>query len=195
MFTGIIQDTAIIVSLENEGSNLNICCKSNIASELKVDQSLSHNGVCLTVVKIVKDTYFVTVVKETLNITTFRYLNVGDEVNIERSLTLKDRLDGHIVYGHVDQIGECIDIHQNDGSWIFQFHYKSSNNIIVEKGSICVDGVSLTVIKPEENIFSVAIIPYTHHHTNFKNIKIGTKVNLEFDIFGKYISKIALTEL
>tara|TARA_B100000700_G_scaffold327624_1_gene442739 strand:+ start:4895 stop:5482 length:588 start_codon:yes stop_codon:yes gene_type:complete len=194
MFTGIIENIATVVSVKRERSNLTICFKSAITNELKIDQSLSHNGVCLTVVNIFKDTYTVTAIKETLKKSNLTELEIGDKVNLERSMKLGGRLDGHIVQGHVDQIAECINIIEENGSWIFTFHYKSSENITVEKGSVCVNGVSLTVIKSRENSFSVAIIPYTYHNTTFHTFNIGTTANIEFDIVGKYINKIAFMD-
>lgn len=195
MFTGIIESIATVVSLEKEGSNLNIQCKSNITSELKIDQSLSHNGVCLTIVKIDGDIYMVTAIKETLEKSNLGVLKVGDQVNLERSIKLGDRLDGHIVQGHVDQTAICKKTIEEKGSWIFTFELSSSDFIIVKKGSICVNGVSLTVLNSEEHRFSVAIIPYTFTNTNFHSLKVGEKVNIEFDIIGKYISKIAFIDI
>tara|TARA_B100001029_G_C14962143_1_gene395089 strand:- start:9 stop:596 length:588 start_codon:yes stop_codon:yes gene_type:complete len=191
MFTGIIENIATVFSVKKEGTNLNISFKSAITNELKIDQSLSHNGVCLTVVNVFQDTYTVTAIKETLEKSNLVTLKPGDQVNLERSMKLGGRLDGHIVQGHVDQTAECTNIIEDNGSWIFTFYYKSSENITVEKGSVCVNGVSLTVIKSQENSFSVAVIPYTYHNTNFHTFEIGTIVNIEFDILGKYINKIA----
>jgi len=191
MFTGIIENIATVFSVKKERANLNICFKSAITNELKIDQSLSHNGVCLTVVNVFEDTYTVTAIKETLEKSNLVTLKPGDQVNLERSMKLGGRLDGHIVQGHVDQTAECTNITEDNGSWIFTFYYKASENITVEKGSVCVNGVSLTVIKSQENSFSVAVIPYTYHNTNFHTFNIGTIVNIEFDIVGKYINKIA----
>lgn len=191
MFTGIIESLATVTHLEKEKDNLHISIKSNITSELKIDQSVAHNGVCLTVVKINSDEYTVTAIKETLAKTSLNTLQVGDEVNIERAMKLGDRLDGHIVQGHVDQTAMCTDIKNAKGSWYFSFEYDASlNNLTIEKGSITVNGTSLTVIDSGKNTFSVAIIPYTFENTNFKNFKKGTKVNLEFDVLGKYVAKL-----
>ena len=190
MFTGIIENMAEVVDIKTNKNNLDILFKSPLLPELKVDQSISHNGVCLTVADITKETYLVNVVKETIDKSNFSSLKVGDVVNIERSMMLNDRLDGHIVQGHVDQIAECISIDENGGSYVMNFIYEKSNNVTVEKGSICVNGISLTVCNSQENSFSVAIIPYTWQNTNLKKIKIGDTVNLEFDIVGKYIAKL-----
>jgi|TARA_B100000035_G_scaffold236383_1_gene204635 riboflavin synthase len=190
MFTGIIENMAEVVDVKTNKNNLDILFKSPLLPELKVDQSISHNGVCLTVADITKETYLVNVVKETIDKSNFSSLKVGDMVNIERSMMINDRLDGHIVQGHVDQIAECISIDENGGSYVMTFIYEKSNNVTVEKGSICVNGISLTVCNSQENSFSVAIIPYTWENTNLKKIKIGDTVNLEFDIVGKYIAKL-----
>ena len=190
MFTGIIENMAEVVDVKTNKNNLDILFKSPLLPELKVDQSISHNGVCLTVADITKETYLVNVVKETIDKSNFSSLKVGDMVNIERSMMINDRLDGHIVQGHVDQIAECISIDENGGSYVMTFTYEKSNNVTVEKGSICVNGISLTVCNSQENSFSVAIIPYTWQNTNLKKIKIGDTVNLEFDIVGKYIAKL-----
>ena len=181
---------AEVVNVKTNKNNLDILFKSPLLPELKVDQSISHNGVCLTVADITKETYLVNVVKETIDKSNFSSLKVGDVVNIERSMMLNNRLDGHIVQGHVDQIAECISIDENGGSYVMTFTYEKSNNVTVEKGSICVNGISLTVCNSQENSFSVAIIPYTWENTNLKKIKIGDTVNLEFDIVGKYIAKL-----
>ena len=194
MFTGIIESMSTVVSLKNEGSNLNISCKSEITNELKIDQSLSHNGVCLTVVKIEDDMYTVTAIKETLEKSNLGGLKIGDKVNLERSMKLGDRLDGHIVQGHVDQKAKCINIVEENGSWMFTFEYKPSDNITVEKGSVCVNGASLTVVNSKDYSFSVAIIPYTYNNTNFHTFEVGTIVNVEFDIIGKYIGKMAFMD-
>ena len=194
MFTGIIESISTVVSLKNEGNNLNISCKSEITNELKIDQSLSHNGVCLTVVKIEDDMYTVTAIKETLEKSNLGGLKIGDKVNLERSIRLGDRIDGHIVQGHVDQKAKCTNIVEENGSWLFSFKYKTSDNITVEKGSVCVNGVSLTVVNSGDNNFSVAIIPYTYNHTNFNTFEVGTVVNIEFDIVGKYIGKMAFMD-
>ena len=190
MFTGIIENMAEVVDVIANKNNLDITFKSDLLSELKVDQSISHNGVCLTVVDISNETYLVNVVKETIDKSNFDAIRVGDMVNVERSMMLNDRLDGHIVQGHVDQIAECVSINEQGGSYVMTFKYKKSENITVEKGSICVNGISLTVCNSKENTFSVAIIPYTWDNTNLKNINVGDTVNLEFDIVGKYIAKL-----
>ena len=193
MFSGIIEMLGEVVDLKTEQSNLHITVKSDFTNELKIDQSVAHNGVCLTVVKIEGSNYSVTAIDETLAKTNLGKLKVGDYVNLERCLRVGDRLDGHIVQGHVDQTAVCVDVKEADGSWMYTFEYNASkNNITVEKGSICVNGVSLTVVNSLKNTFSVCIIPYTFEHTNFKNIKVGTIVNLEFDILGKYISKLMI---
>jgi len=194
MFTGIIESISTVVSLKNEGSNLNISCKSEITNELKIDQSLSHNGVCLTVVKIEDDIYTVTAIKETLEKSNLGGLKIEDKVNLERSMKLGDRLDGHIVQGHVDQKAKCTNIIEENGSWMFTFEYKPSDNITVEKGSVCVNGASLTVVNSKDYSFSVAIIPYTYNNTNFHTFEVGTTVNIEFDIIGKYIGKMAFMD-
>jgi len=194
MFTGIIESMATVVSLKNEGSNLHIKCKSDITNELKIDQSLSHNGVCLTVVKIDGYIYTVTAIKETLEKSNLSELEIGDKVNLERSMKLGDRIDGHIVQGHVDQKAKCTNIIEVNGSWMFTFEYKPSDNITVEKGSVCVNGASLTVVNSKDYSFSVAIIPYTYNNTNFHTFEVGTTVNIEFDIIGKYIGKMAFMD-
>ena len=190
MFTGIIENMAEVIDVKPNKNNLDITFKSDLLSELKVDQSISHNGVCLTVADISNETYLVNVVKETIDKRNFDSLRAGDMVNLERSMKLNDRLDGHIVQGHVDQIAECVSIDEQGGSYVMTFKYKKSENITVEKGSICVNGISLTVCNSKENTFSVAIIPYTWDNTNLKNINVGDTVNLEFDIVGKYIAKL-----
>lgn len=192
MFTGIIENMAEVVDVKPNKNNLDITFKSDLLSELKVDQSISHNGVCLTVADISNETYLVNVVKETIDKSNFDSIRVGDMVNVERSMMLNDRLDGHIVQGHVDQIAECVSIDEQGGSYVMTFKYKKSENITVEKGSICINGISLTVCNSKENTFSVAIIPYTWDNTNLKNINVGDTVNLEFDIVGKYIAKLLL---
>ena len=190
MFTGIIENMAEVIDVQTNKNNLDILFKCDLLSELKVDQSISHNGVCLTVADISNDTYLVNVVKETIDKSNFSSLKAGDKVNIERSMMINDRLDGHIVQGHVDQIAKCVSIEEQGGSHNMSFKYEKSDNITVEKGSICVNGISLTVCNSKENTFSVAIIPYTWDNTNLKNIKVGDTVNLEFDIVGKYIAKL-----
>ena len=191
MFTGIIETLGIIKALQKEDENLHITVSSSITNELKIDQSVAHNGVCLTIIAIENDTYTVTAIKETIEKTNVGDWKIGDVVNLERAMKLGDRLDGHIVQGHVDQIGVCTLIQETNGSWKFTFEYdKTLNNLTIEKGSITVNGVSLTVVDSMINEFSVAIIPYTYEHTNFKNFKVGTKVNLEFDVIGKYVVKL-----
>jgi len=191
MFTGIIEAMGEIKSLTKEGSNVHIEVKSPITSELKIDQSVAHNGVCLTVVSVEGDNYVVTAIKETLDKSNLGELVEGSVVNLERSMKLGERLDGHIVQGHVDQTATCTSIEEADGSWYFTFKYNSEyQNITIEKGSITVNGVSLTVVNSKENEFSVAIIPYTIENTNFNTFKIGSKVNLEFDVVGKYLKKL-----
>lgn len=191
MFTGIIETLGIIKDILKEDENLHITIASTITNELKIDQSVAHNGVCLTVVAIENDTYTVTAIKETIDKTNVGNWNTHDIVNLERAMKLGDRLDGHIVQGHIDQIGICKSIEETNGSWKFTFEYDTSlNNITIEKGSITVNGVSLTVVDSKTNEFSVAIIPYTYEHTNFKNFKIGSKINLEFDVIGKYVAKL-----
>lgn len=191
MFTGIIETLGTIKGLEKEGENLQISIQSDITHELKIDQSVAHNGVCLTVVAIENDTYTVTAIKETLEKTNLGEWKVGEKVNLERAMKLGDRLDGHIVQGHVDQTAICKNIEEADGSWYFTFEYdKSLNNITIEKGSVTVNGTSLTVVNSKINEFSVAIIPYTYEHTNFHTFKVGTKVNLEFDVIGKYVKRL-----
>lgn len=191
MFTGIIETVGVIKDLKEDLDNLHITVSSVITSELKIDQSVSHNGVCLTVVSISGSDYVVTAIKETLDKTAIGYLKIGDRVNLERAMKLGDRLDGHIVQGHVDQIARCIEVEETSGSWLFTFNYNSVlNNITIEKGSITVNGVSLTVVNSKRDSFSVAIIPYTHEHTNFNTFKVGTVVNLEFDVIGKYVARL-----
>tara|TARA_B110000977_G_scaffold177781_1_gene234648 strand:+ start:177 stop:764 length:588 start_codon:yes stop_codon:yes gene_type:complete len=191
MFTGIIESMGEIISLISEGSNVHIEVKSTITHELKIDQSLAHNGVCLTVVEINGDNYIVTAIKETLDKSNIGDLKVGNLVNLERSMKLQERLDGHIVQGHVDQIGICTNIIKEKGSAYYTFQYEDTySNVTIEKGSVTINGVSLTVVNSKENEFSVAIIPYTVAHTNFKEFKTGTKVNLEFDVVGKYIKRL-----
>jgi riboflavin synthase len=189
MFTGIIEQIAEVVKVESEGSNVHISLKSTITSELKIDQSVAHNGVCLTVVKINGDEYIVTAIKETLDKSNIGLLVVGSKVNIERCLKVGDRLDGHMVQGHVDQTAKCVEVKKENGSYVYTFKHKESDNMTVEKGSVCVNGISLTVVNSKDTSFSVAIIPYTHEHTNFHEFKEGTIVNIEFDVLGKYIAK------
>jgi riboflavin synthase len=191
MFTGIIETLGTIQEIKKEQNNLQITVESAITTELKVDQSVSHNGICLTVVAINNNAYTVTAIDETVQKTNIGNWIVGNQVNLERAMKLGDRLDGHIVQGHVDQVGACIQASETSGSWFYTFEYDASlNNLTIEKGSITVNGVSLTVVNSKKNQFSVAIIPYTYEHTNFKEFSIGTKVNLEFDVIGKYVAKL-----
>lgn len=191
MFTGIIESIGKIDVLVKEAENLHITIRSNLTDELKIDQSVSHNGVCLTVVELNDTNYVVTAIKETLDKTNLKNLQVGSEVNLERAMKLGDRLDGHMVQGHVDEVGVCSSITNMDGSWLFTFQYDdSSRNITIEKGSITINGVSLTVVNSKKREFSVAIIPYTFEYTNFMNIKLEDKVNLEFDLIGKYLKRL-----
>lgn len=191
MFTGIIETLGKITKIEKEQDNLHITVNSSITSELKIDQSVAHNGICLTVVAIENDSYTVTAINETIKKTNIANWQSGEEVNLERAMKLGDRLDGHIVQGHVDQTATCTSIENENGSWVFTFEYdKNLSNITIEKGSITINGTSLTVVNSKENEFSVAIIPYTFEHTNFKYFKKGTIVNLEFDVVGKYVKKI-----
>ncbi|AUC13647.1 riboflavin synthase [Tenacibaculum sp. SZ-18] len=191
MFTGIIETIGVVSNIEKDLENIHFTINSTITNELKIDQSVAHNGVCLTVVKISGDEYVVTAIKETMDKSNMGDIAVGEEVNLERAMKLGDRLDGHIVQGHVDETGVCKGIQDQDGSTLFTFEYHSkNNNVTIEKGSITVNGVSLTVVNSKENEFSVAIIPYTLEHTVFKNFKVGTKVNLEFDVIGKYVARL-----
>lgn len=190
MFTGIIETVGEIKQLSKESENLHIEIKSAIAPELQVDQSVAHNGVCLTVVEITDESYAVTAIKETLEKTNLKNLRVGSLVNLERAMKLGDRLDGHIVQGHVDGIAVCTSIEEAGGSWVFTFQYDNLEFSTVEKGSITINGVSLTVVNSKKDSFSVAIIPYTYENTNFKEIEIGSEVNLEFDIIGKYVANL-----
>tara|TARA_Y100000768_G_scaffold386190_1_gene373988 strand:+ start:2336 stop:2929 length:594 start_codon:yes stop_codon:yes gene_type:complete len=190
MFTGIIENLSEIKEINKEGDNLSISLISKITNELKIDQSLSHNGVCLTVVDINDNIYKVTAIKETILKSSIKNWRIGDIINIERAMKLGDRLDGHMVQGHVDQTATCTKISEENGSWYFYFEYQKSNNLTIEKGSISINGVSLTIVESMDNGFSVAIIPYTYENTNFKNIQVGDLVNIEFDMIGKYIHKI-----
>ncbi len=191
MFTGIIETLGRVVKIENDKGNTHFTIQTDITNELKVDQSVAHNGVCLTVVEITEDTYVVTAIKETLDKTNLGTLSENDLVNIERAMKLGDRLDGHIVQGHVDQTAICTQVSENDGSWFYTFEYSAeANNITIEKGSITVNGVSLTVVDSKKTQFSVAIIPYTYEHTGFSEFKKGTLVNLEFDVIGKYVARL-----
>ena len=191
MFTGIIEYIGEVVALEREQDNLHISMRTPITSELKIDQSVAHNGVCLTVVAINDDVYTVTAIKETLDKSNLGQLEVGHKVNIERCMKLGDRLDGHIVQGHVDQTAICQSVSEENGSWRYSFTYDSSlSNITIEKGSITINGVSLTVVDSHKNGFSVAIIPFTYEHTTFKKLQSGSIVNLEFDVIGKYVTRL-----
>ncbi|QOD59505.1 riboflavin synthase [Polaribacter haliotis] len=193
MFTGIIETLGVVTNIEKEQENVHLTIKSNITNELKIDQSVAHNGVCLTVVAINNNEYTVTAIKETLDKTTIGILKNADKVNLERAMKLGDRLDGHIVQGHVDETGICTNIENQNGSTVFTFSYNSEkNNITIEKGSITVNGVSLTVVNSKNNSFSVAIIPYTFENTSFKNMSLNDKVNLEFDVIGKYVSRLTI---
>jgi riboflavin synthase len=191
MFTGIIETIGKVVKIEKELDNLHITVESSITQELKIDQSVAHNGVCLTVVAIEGVTYKVTAVKETLSKTNLSDLKTGSIVNLERCMMMNGRLDGHIVQGHVDQVGECLSVNEANGSWSYVFSYKADReHLIVEKGSICVNGISLTAFNVTDTSFEVAIIPYTFEHTNLHQVKKGDKVNLEFDIIGKYVARL-----
>jgi len=191
MFTGIIETLGIIKEIRKEQGNLHITVASDITQELKIDQSVAHNGICLTVVKINQNEYTVTAIQETIDKTAIGSWQVNDVLNLERAMKLGDRLDGHMVQGHVDQTGTCMGITDANGSWVFTFEYNPAlSNITIEKGSITVNGTSLTVVNSEKNSFSVAIIPYTYEHTNFHTYSLGTIVNLEFDVIGKYVARL-----
>ncbi|EAY28917.1 riboflavin synthase [Microscilla marina] len=194
MFTGIIETLGEVKAIENEGSNYIFTLHSTFTSELKIDQSVAHNGVCLTVTDIEGDLYKVTAIDETLQKTNLGQWKVGTLVNLERSMLMNARLDGHIVQGHVDKVGTCVQKEEKDGSWVFTFEYPKSEDasyqVTVEKGSICINGVSLTVFNSKDTGFSVAIIPYTYEHTNFKTLEPNHQVNLEFDIIGKYVQRL-----
>jgi riboflavin synthase len=192
MFTGIIETMGKVAALREDGGNLHLTIQNTLAAKLKIDQSVAHNGVCLTVVDIEEDRYTVTAIKETLEKTNLSGLQQGDWINLERAMKLGDRLDGHIVQGHIDQIGTCEATTEASGSWYFTFSYDANlGNVTIEKGSITINGVSLTVVGSERNRFSAAIIPYTYEHTNFKNLKVGDLVNLEFDVIGKYLKRLS----
>lgn len=197
MFSGIVEETAVVVAVVRYGGNIDITLKCTFADELKIDQSVSHNGVCLTVVRLDGGCYTVTAMKETLERSNLGLLQVGDRVNVERSMEMNGRLDGHIVQGHVDMTAECVDMRDADGSTYFTFKYDFDPEMArrgyftVDKGSVTVNGVSLTVCSPTDDTFTVAIIPYTFEHTNFSDIGIGSTVNVEFDIFGKYIARLS----
>lgn len=196
MFSGIIEDAAKVIAIKREDGNLHLTLYCAFVNELKIDQSIAHNGVCLTVVELTDNSYSVTAIQETLERTNLGMLEVGEKVNIERSMLMNGRLDGHIVQGHVDQTAECTHIEEANGSWYFTFEYKYNKEMLkkgyftVDKGSVTVNGVSLTVCNPTEKTFQVAIIPYTFEFTNFHQLKVGSIVNLEFDIIGKYISRL-----
>jgi riboflavin synthase len=191
MFTGIVESTGEVLAIDMEGTNRTFTLASPLAREFKIDQSINHNGVCLTVVAVEGDTYQVTAIEETLTKTNLGTLTIESKVNLERCMPANGRFDGHIVQGHVDQTGICTRVEERDGSWLFDFEYDpSTGNLTVEKGSICINGVSLTVFNSKENSFRVAIIPYTYSFTNFHSLKPGDSVNLEFDILGKYIKRI-----
>jgi riboflavin synthase len=191
MFTGIIETLGTVTNLRQEQGNLHITVQSGISSELKIDQSVAHNGVCLTVVAVDGNTHTVTAIEETLNKTSIGQFKVGDLVNLERCMQMNARLDGHIVQGHVDQTAVCIVYKELDGSWEYTFEYDASRgNVTVEKGSICINGISLTVVNSQANSFSVAIIPYTYEHTNLQQVRQGSVINLEFDIIGKYVARL-----
>ena len=197
MFSGIVEEPARVVALEKDQENLHITLTCSFVQELKIDQSVSHNGVCLTVVKKTADTYTVTAIRETLIKSNLGLLQVGSEVNLERSMKMDGRLDGHIVQGHVDQTAVCTRVSEAEGSWYYTFEYEPARDdyMTVEKGSVCVNGVSLTVVNSKDRSFQVAIIPYTYEHTNFHEFKVGTVVNLEFDIIGKYIARIVRQQI
>jgi riboflavin synthase len=192
MFSGIVEEAAKVIALEKDQENLHITLECSFVKELSIDQSISHNGVCLTVVRKTNKDYTVTAIKETLIKSNLGLLKIGDKVNLERSMKINDRLDGHLVQGHVDQTAVCTEVREAKGSWYYRFEYEPARDdyITVEKGSVSVNGVSLTVVNSKDKSFEVAIIPYTYEVTNFHQIKPGTVVNLEFDIIGKYISKI-----
>lgn len=191
MFTGIIETLGLIKSIEKQADNITFGVQSDLATQLKIDQSVAHNGICLTVTNILENIYWVTAIKETVDKTNIGAWQLDDSINLERAMKLGDRLDGHIVQGHVDQTAFCTHVEDENGSWRYTFEYDAAlHNITIEKGSITVNGVSLTVVNSEKNTFSVAIIPYTFEHTNFKFLKIGSVVNLEFDVIGKYVARL-----
>ncbi len=191
MFTGIVEEVGEILEIKKDKGNLNIYVAASMTSELKIDQSVAHNGVCLTVVAINDNSYLVTAIQETLDKSNLGSLKNGDRVNLERGMKLGARLDGHLVQGHVDQTAECVNIKEENGSWVFTFNYDSAlGNITIEKGSITINGVSLTVVNSGIHQFSVAIIPYTYEHTTFKDLEKGDTVNLEFDVIGKYVKRL-----
>lgn len=191
MFTGIIESVGRVIGLEKEGTNITFKIASSLAPELKIDQSVSHNGVCLTAVAVGEEHYSVTAVEETLRKTNLGALQAGSEINLERCMIANGRFDGHIVQGHVDQTGRCTQVQERDGSWLYDFSFDPAvGNILVEKGSVCINGVSLTVFDATDTTFRVTIIPYTYENTNFRNLEAGDSVNLEFDILGKYVQRI-----
>ena len=190
MFTGIIEAPGTITAIDREGDNVHVTVASAISDELKIDQSLAHDGVCLTVVALTETTHTVTAIRETLQRTRLGDWRAGDTVNLERAMQAGARLDGHIVQGHVDGVGECLNVSEAGGSWYFTFSYRPApEHLLVDKGSVCINGVSLTVVEPTDDTFKVAIIPYTYEHTNFRELRAGSRVNLEFDIIGKYIAR------
>ncbi|HKJ06903.1 MAG TPA: riboflavin synthase [Flavobacteriaceae bacterium] len=191
MFTGIIESLGIVKNIEKEGENFHITIESDFTKDLKIDQSVAHDGVCLTIVNIEGNTYTVTAIKETLDKSNLKQVKEGTLINLERAMILGARLDGHIVQGHVDQTAICTGVTEADGSWFFDFEYDAGlNNVTIEKGSITINGTSLTVVNSKQNSFSVAIIPYTYENTNFHTFKNGTVVNLEFDVIGKYVARL-----
>ena len=191
MFTGIIETLGEVKNIVKEGTNIHFTVNSSICAELKIDQSVAHNGVCLTVISLSDNAHTVTAIEETLNKTSLGNLKIGSKVNLERCMQMNARLDGHIVQGHVDQTAKCILVNELDGSWEYRFKYDATlGNVTVEKGSICVNGISLTVVNSQANEFSVFIIPYTFEHTNLHEVKAGDTVNLEFDIIGKYVARL-----
>jgi riboflavin synthase len=192
MFTGIIESLGKITNINMSQGNVDFTVKSSISKDLKIDQSVSHNGVCLTVIDLKNDTHTVTAVKETLDKSSLNNFNVGDHVNLERAMKLGERLDGHMVQGHVDGVAKCVESKLNDGSWIYVFEFdKKNQHLLIEKGSVCINGVSLTVFDIDDNRFSVTIIPYTYENTSFKELKSGDVVNMEYDMIGKYLSRFS----
>ena len=191
MFTGIIEARGTVLEIRQDRSNKSFCIESVISPEVKIDQSISHDGVCLTVTEVGRDTHWITAIDETLKKSTLGLLKQGDLVNLERCMVANGRFDGHVVQGHVDQTAKCISVKDEQGSWLFEFEYDPApGNVTVEKGSICINGVSLTCFNSCASSFTVAIIPYTYEYTNFKNLKVGSMVNLEFDIIGKYVKRL-----
>ena len=191
MFTGIIESLGKITNIQLDRENIDFTIKSDISKELKIDQSVSHNGVCLTVVEANKESHVVTAVKETLDKSALKSLSLNSFVNLERAMKLGERLDGHMVQGHVDGVAKCIDVSSNDGSWVYSFEFDiSKETLLIEKGSICINGVSLTVFGLNKNTFKVTIIPYTYENTSFKNLEAGDMVNIEYDMIGKYLARL-----